>query len=155
MVVYTHMGFPQQRLSIQKSTKGSRREVPSVRCQRRGLVKLAAIWVGLLGLCQWHLPRGMPGVEGRRAHSEPGVDRRGRHNTTGQEAAGQGVAGCHSRETLRTRGAEPVRVEGLSDAGHHPRKSVQKQGGEEQEQGPTIITELAGWHQAENPQGPD
>lgn len=155
MVVYTHMGFPQQRLSIQKSTKGSHREVPSVRCQRRGLVKLSAIWVGLLGLCQWHLSRGMPGVEGRRAHSEPGVDRRGRHNTTGQEAAGQGVAGCHSRETLRTRGAEPVRVEGLSDAGHHPRKSVQKQGGEEQEQGPTIITELAGWHQAENPQGPD
>lgn len=31
---------------------------------------------------------------------------------------------------------------GLSDAGHHPRQSVQKQGGEERELGPTISTVL-------------
>lgn len=52
MVVYTHMEFSQQGLLIQESTKGSYHEVPSVCGQQRALVKLAAIWVGLLGLCQ-------------------------------------------------------------------------------------------------------
>lgn len=32
----------------------------------------------------------------------------------------------------------------LSEAGHHPRQSVQKQGGKEQELGPTMATRLVG-----------
>lgn len=144
MVVSTHMGFPWRDLSIQESTKGSCREVVSICCQGCALVKLAVTSIGLPGLCRWYLPGSMPQAEEGKAHIRPGADRRGRHNTAGQEAAGQGVADCHSREMLRAGGGEPVRVEGLSDAGHHPRESVQKQGGEEQEPGPTTITERAG-----------
>lgn len=42
---------------------------------------------------------------------------------------------------------------GLSDAGHHPRQSVQKQGAEEQEQGQTRFTMQQEESQA-NPRNP-
>lgn len=65
-----------------------------------------------------------------------GQKRRVQHNGPRSSRAGCGRLPFQ----LRPRGVEAVRVQGLSDAGHHPRKSVQKQGREEQGPGSTITT---------------
>lgn len=77
--------------------------------------------------------------------------------------AEQGVADPHwSRQVLRIReltaaaSGELRRAERLSVAGHHPRQSVQRQGGEEQELGLTITHWTGGKKlQAGNPLVPN